>query len=294
MKLLDAIGFGVASGAVIALGAVGFTVQFAVSNYFNVAYGALLTLAAFIGFWLLSLGINVWIALVIAALSTAIVSALINRSLVTPLKKRGAGSINLIVATVSIGLILQYVLVAIVGPNPKTYGRVSGSTVHVLWFVLTQGQLILIGISAALMVGFHLLLTRTRLGRAMRATSSNPTLARASGIRVARIIDISWLLTGAMCGVAGVALAITTVAFDFNLGTSSMIYMIAGAIVGGVGQPYGAMAGGLVVGLASQLVGAYSNPAYEDVVAFGILAVVLIIRPQGLLGSPGGGVRLRD
>jgi branched-chain amino acid transport system permease protein/neutral amino acid transport system permease protein len=142
------------------------------------------------------------------------------------------------------------------------------------------------------MLGLHLLLTRTTLGRAMRATSSNRTLAQSCGIPTDRISDIAWLISGALCGAAGMALAITIVSFDFTIGPIFLIPMIAAAVLGGIGQPYGAMVGGLVIGLVTQVIGAFWDPAYKDVIAFAILIAMLLIRPRGLFGASWSARRL--
>jgi len=283
--LIEAIGFGIASGVVIALGAVGFTVQFGISNVLNITYGGLLTLAAFLGYAFLQLGIDIWVSLAITSVLIGVASVLFNRGLVTPLMRRGTGFVGVIISTVSAGIVLQYAIVAIAGPTARSYGQLSGATVSGLGFVFTVSQLVLIGLTTVLMLAFHLLLTRTQLGRAMRATATNRTVARACGIRTERIIDVAWLLSGLLCGAAGVALAITTVSFDFTLGPTFLIYMIAAAVLGGIGQPYGAMIGGLVVGISSQIAGAYWSPAYEDVIAFAILIVMLLVRPRGLFSA---------
>ena len=290
--VVQTIGFGIAAGAVISLGAVGFTVQFGISNVLNITYGAFMTLAAYLGYALLNRGLDVWVALVVVAVAIAIASVLFNRVFLGPLQRRGAGFVNVVIGTVAAGIILQGVIVILVGPGAITYGAQFGATVQVLGFTFTVAQLIIIGMTLTLMLGLHLLLTRTKLGRAMRATSTNPTVARACGIRTQRIIDLTWLLTGFMCGAAGVALAVTTVTFDFSLGSIFLIYMIAAAVLGGIAQPYGAMIGGLVVGVASQLGAAYWSPAYQDVVAFTILIIMLLIRPRGLF--PAGGVNRRN
>ncbi len=284
--LVEAVGFGIAAGAVVALGAVGFTVQFGISNVLNITYGALMTLAAYLGYVLLSAGIGVWTALALAAAGIALASVLFNRLLLAPLIRRGTGFVGVVIVTVAAGIIVQYCIIAIAGPDTVSYGQQSGSTVRVGSLVFTTSQLIIIGVTAAAMFGLHLLLTRTQLGRAMRATASNPTVARSCGIRTSRVIDVTWLISGALCGAAGVALAINTVTFDFTIGPTFLIYMIAAAVLGGIGQPYGAMLGGLVVGVVSQVASAYSNPAYQDVYAFLILILMLLIRPRGLL--PGG------
>ena len=282
---IEAVGFGIAVGAVIALGAVGFTVQFGISNVLNITYGALMTLAAYLGYALLQAGLGVWLALALAAAAIACASVLFNRLLIAPLRRRGTGFVGVVIVTVAAGIIIQYCIIAIAGPDTYSYGQQSGHTVHVAGFVFTTSQLIIIAMTVVAMFALHLLLTRTQLGRAMRATAINPTVARSCGIPTGAIIDLTWLISGALCGAAGVALAISTVSFDFTLGPTFLIYMIAAAVLGGIGQPYGAMLGGLVVGVVSQVASAYTSPAYTDVYAFGILIAMLLIRPRGLFAA---------
>jgi branched-subunit amino acid ABC-type transport system permease component len=288
---IEALGFGVAVGAVIALGAVGFTVQFGISNVLNITYGGLMTLAAYIGYGLLQAGVGVWPALAVAAAAIAAASVLFNRLLIAPLVRRGAGFVGVVIVTVAAGIILEYCIVAIIGPDTVSYGQQSGSTVRGADLVFTTSQLIIIGLTVALMLALHLLLTRTQLGRAMRATAANPVVARSCGIRTDQITDLTWLISGALCGAAGVALAISTVSFDFTLGPTFLIYMIAAAVLGGIGQPYGAMLGGLVVGVVSQVAAAYTSPAYQDVFAFLVLILMLLIRPRGLFAAGAASAR---
>ena len=282
---VEAVGFGIASGAVVALGAVGFTVQFGISNVLNITYGAMMTLAAYVGYALLQAGIGVWTALAICAAVVALASVAFNRALLAPLARRGTGFVGVVIVTVAAGIVLQYCIVAVAGPSTVSYGQQAGSTIGGAGFVFTASQLTIIAVTVAAMVLLHLLLARTQLGRAMRATSANAVVARSCGIRTDRIIDITWLISGALCGAAGVALAINTVSFDFTLGPTFLIYMIAAAVLGGIGQPYGAMIGGLVVGVVSQVAAAYTGPAYQDVYAFGVLILMLLIRPRGLLAA---------
>jgi branched-subunit amino acid ABC-type transport system permease component len=292
--IIEAIGFGIATGAVIALGAVGFSVQFGISNILNITYGSLMTLAAYVGLLLIDHGVNAWLALVLGAVVVGVVSVVYHRALLAPLVRRGTRAIAMVIVTVSAGIILQYVIVSIAGPESHSYGEQSGSTLHLIGFTLSAGQVAIIVLTASLMLGLHLLLTRTTLGKAMRATSSNRTLARSCGISTDRVSDIAWLISGSLCGAAGVALAITTVSFDFSLGSLFLIPMIAAAVLGGIGQPYGAMLGGLIVGVSSEVAAAVSNPNYKDVVAFMILIIMLLVRPRGLFGAAWSTRRLME
>lgn len=177
--IIEAVGFGIATGAVIALGAVGFSVQFGISNILNITYGALMTLSAYIGLVLINRGINAWVTLAISAVAIGAVSVIYHRILLAPLVRRGTRAIAMIIVTVSAGTILQYVIVAIAGPSSQSYGEQSGQTFHFVDLTLSFGQVTIIVLTAVLMLALHLLLTRTTLGKAMRATSSNRTLARS-------------------------------------------------------------------------------------------------------------------
>ncbi len=282
---VETLGFGIVSGCVIALGAVGFSVQFGISNVLNVAYGTFLTLAAYLGYLLNVEHFNQWLSVVVVGMAIAVLSVVYNRLLPGRLMRRGAGFVTTLIATVWAGIGMLYVIVVIAGPTARTYQVDNGRTLTFAAFVLTTSQLVVIGAALALMFAYHLLLTQTQLGKAMRATSVNPVVARSCGIPVSRVIDAAWFISGLLCGMSGVVLALTTVTFGSTLGTTFLIYMIAAAVFGGIGQPYGAMVGGLVVGLATQLVGAYSSPAYEDVAAFVILTAMLLVRPRGLFGT---------
>src|SRR5438105_1709137 len=290
--LVQAVGFGVAAGAVIALGAVGFSVQFGISNILNITYGSLMTLAAYLGLLFVDAGVSAWLALPVGGVAVGVASVMFRRGLLAPLVRRGTRAFAIVIVTVAAGIVLQYVIVAIVGPQTESYGVQSGNTFHLLDITLSAAQVTIILLTAALMLALHLLLTRTTLGRAMRATSANRMLAQSCGIATDRISDLAWLISGALCGAAGVALAITIVSFDFTLGATFLIPMIAAAVLGGIGQPYGAMLGALVVGVSSEVAGAFTDPVYKDVVAFLILILMLLIRPRGLFGAAWSARRL--
>ena len=155
--------------------------------------------------------------------------------------------------------------------------------------IFTGSQLAIMGIAVVAMVSVHLLSTRTRLGKAMRATATNPGLARSCGVATDRVIDVAWLLSGALCGIAGVVLVLNTATVSEVTGANFLVPIIAAAVLGGIGQPYGAMLGAVTIGLASEVAASVINPSYKDVVAFAILIVVLLVRPQGILSEVASG-----
>jgi branched-subunit amino acid ABC-type transport system permease component len=135
------------------------------------------------------------------------------------------------------------------------------------------------------MAGVHVLLRYTKLGKAMRATAANRTLARNCGIRTGRVITVTWALTGALCGLAGTVFAIDATSFDSSSTDIFLVLILAAVFLGGPGQPYGAMLGALVIGLATEVSAAFIPADYSYVIAFVALLIMLGVRPTGLLGA---------
>ncbi len=281
--LLEAIGFGLVSAAILALGAVGFTVQFGVTNVFNLAYGDLMTGGAFVAYFVAQHHFSIWVGMVVAAVAIGVASVLLNRAIYAPLLRRGTGLFAMVIVTLSMSLIIQNSLLAWLGSGVFSYPIMGGGTYHFAGMVFTATELWLIVIAVGAMLGFHGLLRFTKLGRAMRALAADKTLARSSGVPVNRITDFAWFLSGALCGVAGVALVMNISTLTVTTGSGFLVVMIAAAALGGVGQPYGAMLGAVVVGVAGSVAAAYLNPVYEQLSAFVLLAVVLLIRPTGII-----------
>jgi len=283
--LVPAIGFGIVTASILAVAGVGFTLQFGVTNILNLAYGDIMTAAAFAAYLVTSAGLDVWLALVAGAAFGCVFSVLLNRFVYTPFVRHGTRLFGMIIVTIAVSLILQNALLAIFGANFFSLQIPRPASVHIGGMVFTTVQLAIIGIAVAAMLGIHLLLRYSKLGKAMRATATDPELARNCGIATDRVIDLAWAISGALCGLAGVILVLNVTAFTDTTGAQFLIPIVAVAVLGGIGQPYGAMLAALVIGISSELAAAIFSPAYKDVVAFVILVVVLIARPQGILSE---------
>ena len=283
--LVPAIGFGIVTASILAVAGVGFTLQFGVTNILNLAYGDIMTAAAFVAYLVTSAALSVWLALVAGAAFGSVFSVLLNRCIYTPFVRRGTRLFGMIIVTIAVSLIVQNGLLAIFGANFFSLHMPRPTSVHIAGMVFTTVQLAIIGIAVAAMLVIHVLLRYTKLGKAMRATAADPDLARNCGIATDRIIDIAWASSGALCGLAGVILVMNVTAFTDATGSEFLIPIVAVAVLGGIGQPYGAMLGALVIGIASEVAAAIFNPEYKDVVAFVILVIVLLARPQGILSE---------
>ena len=281
--VLSSIGFGLVTASIVALAAVGFTMQFGVTNIINLAFGDIMTAAAFIAYLCNQAGLNIWLCLVAGAAFGAVFSMALNRLVYSAYIRHGASLLTVVIITLASALIIQNVLLAIWGPNFFSYTVPNDNSVSLGSLTFTYSQLGIIALSLGSMFAIHVLLSYTRLGKAMRATASNAALARSCGIRTDRIIDLTWLISGALCGASGVVLAINTTSFTSTTGGNYLLVIAAAAILGGIGRPYGAMFGALVIGLSTEVSAVYINPSYKSVVAFGLLVVVLLVRPSGIL-----------
>ncbi len=282
-----ALGFGLVSVSVIAIAAVGFTMQFGITNMINLAYGEVMIVCAYAAFYVNRAGVNIWVAMIAGALAGAVLSFLLNRFLYAPFQRKGTNLIGMVIVSLAASLMIANVLLAIVGYYSASYVVDQGPLVRSNGLVLTTAQIAIIVVAVILMLAIHGLLRYTRLGKAMRATAANPTLARNCGIPTQRVIDVVWLITGALCGVAGVVAGMNSENFTVSSGAGYLIEIIAAAVLGGAGQPYGAMIGALIIGMVTELSAAAIAPEYKEVVAFGILVLVMVLRPQGLLAKRG-------
>jgi branched-chain amino acid transport system permease protein/neutral amino acid transport system permease protein len=282
-----AFGFGLVSMSVIAIAAVGFTMQFGITNMINLAYGEVMISSAYVAYYVNRAGFTIWFGMAAGALFGAVFSFLLNRILYAPFLRKGTSHLGMVIVSLAVSLMIANLLLPIVGYFPVSYQEDPGRLIRWGSIALTRDQFIIIGIAVVLMLAIHALLTYTRLGKAMRATAANPTLARNCGIPTQRVIDAVWLITGALCGLAGVVAALDSDSFAIANGATFLITVLAAAVLGGAGQPYGAMIGAVLIGMITELSAAAWSPQYKEVVAFGILVLVMVLRPQGLLAKRG-------
>lgn len=282
---VQSIGFGLVTASILALASVGFTLQFGVSNILNLAYGDLMTASAFVGYAVNQAGGSIAASLAAGAGFCAVASVLLNRYVYRPFVRHGTKLFGMVVVTLAVGIIVQNILLGAYGATFFSYTFSTGSQVHVLGMVFDTSQLMIMGLSVAVMILVQLLLTYTRLGKAMRATAANPSLAQASGIATDQITDLAWLISGALCGLAGVVLVLNTSAFQATTGNDFLVIIVAAAMLGGVGRPVGAMLASIVLGVVTEVAAGFLTPNFKEIIAFGVLVVVLLFRPTGIFGQ---------
>ena len=205
------VGFGLVTASVLAISAVGLSLQFGITNYVNFAYGDFMALGGFFSYVLNSqvLHVNIWIALTFGSLGMGLLAVLINRLILGPFARRFSKSHYVLIVTFGLSLILLNVEYSIWGAQVRFFNMPISAALHIGPLLLTRNQLIVMAIAVVLMLAVHMMLKTTRLGKSMRAMSDNTTLAMTSGIDTKRITTITWFLSGTLAGVAGTVLGIS-------------------------------------------------------------------------------------
>ncbi len=283
----EALGFGLVTAAIIALAAVGLTLQISVTNFVNFAYGDLITLGAYLAYAVNIVGVPFPLAVAIGAVALAALAVLANKVIFEPFVRGRARVVTLLMVTLGLSFIVQNVMLIIWGPQDSHYVVPLGATVQFGPFVLTQTDFVLIIGSVLLLAGLHFFLQYTRFGKALRATSNNAELAAACGINTKQVINWTWAASGFFAAVAGVGLVLETNVLTPTAGFNQLFLIFGAIILGGIGRIYGAMLGALVIGLGTELSGMYFNAAYKTAVAFLIVVLVLLLRPQGIFSARG-------
>lgn len=290
--LLSAIAFGVVLGSVIAIAAMGFTIQFGLTNVLNLSFGSIMTVGAFAAYLALGHGINAWYGLAVGGLAGAVVTLLLGRGLFRLYASRGAKLFEMVMVTLGLGLVINYAIQAISRNNVYRFNVLQAAPLHLGPVIITPTQAILVGVAAVVFLALEALLRLTRVGKALRAMAAEPALARACGIRTGRVVVIAWIISGFLCGMAGVVYIINSQSVGYDTGQLFLPLVLAAAILGGAGSPAGAVAAALLMGIVTQVVSAFGGSQYSTVAGFAILIVVLLSRPSSVIGGQARDTRL--
>nr|WP_254768081.1 branched-chain amino acid ABC transporter permease [Salinilacihabitans rarus] len=315
---------GLMYGLIIGLAGIGLSMTYSILNFANFAHGDYITSGAFLG-WGVTYLVAGWtagvyefgqlvlvsptrgvggpqlgiaatstpLAVLVGALFAGVATAafvlLIDRVVYKPM--RGAGGIPLLIASIGVAFALRYLVVFVY--DQRTRGTTATLDLPSWEFLLVDGyitidahDLTLLFASVGLMVGVHLLLQRTKLGKAMRAMSDNEDLALVTGIPNEQVVRWTWAIGGGLAGVAGYLMVLWTGTIDYQFGWLLLLLIFAGVILGGIGSVYGAIAGGLVIGLAMRVSLIWlPGGDFTNVTAFLIMILVLLIKPSGIFGG---------
>ena len=289
-ELLQLLANGLVTGSIIALAAIGLSLVYGILKIVNFAHGDFLTFGAFMGFVVnVTWDAPIPVAVVFAMTMTALLGLALEFTLWRPLRHKGAGLISLFIVSIGLALVLRHVIFLAWSARPRRYD-VDVFQVYDLGVIrLSQSQLVVIGVAFSAIALVGLMLARTRLGKSMRALSDNHQLASAAGIDTDRVTAYTWLLGSALAGVGGVLQALVQNSFDPNMGFTLLLPIFAAVLLGGIGSAYGALAAGLFLGIVMEVatwdaLAGGVRAVYKPAVAFALLIVVLLVRPQGIFG----------
>ncbi len=288
-RLLSLVASGVRFGLVIGLAAVGLSLIFGTTGLTNFAHGELVTFGAIATWYLNSESAGLGLPLVAAAVGGILLSGLfggaIELGVFRPLRRRGMPVVSQMVVSIGLAIALRYVFSIIYGASSKQYAQYAAQSpsVELGPISLRPKDLAVTLVALAAVVAVGVFLQRARLGTAIRAVSDNGDLSTASGIDTGRVILLVWVLAGVLAGAGGLMLG-TTDLVSWNMGQQVLLIMFAAVLLGGLGTPYGAMVGGLFVGIVSDVSTFWLDADLKIVVALGTLVLVLLFRPQGVFG----------
>jgi len=280
---------GLKFGAIIALSSVGLSLIFGVTGLVNFAHGDLVTLGAVLAFLFnaspIGPGWHVLIAAIPAILLVAAFGGLQEIGMWRPLRRRGTGLVSLIVVSIGLSFVIRYVVLVAFSGLPRPYNDYAiQNDIQLIGITTVPKNLVIIAFTVVVLALVGLFLIKTKLGTAMRAVADNADLAESSGIDVSRVILVTWIGGAGLAGLGGVMFGISE-QVQWDMGAKLLLLIFAAVILGGLGTAFGAMLGGFVVGVAVEMSTLVIPVEFKQAIALGILVVMLLVRPQGLLGS---------
>jgi neutral amino acid transport system permease protein len=283
--LIQLVVNGVAVGAIIALAAIGLTLTYGILRLSNFAHGDFMTLGAYVTVAFNTSGLavvsNIWVAMALGIVGTVIAVLVSEKLLWSPMRDRRASSTTLIIISIGLALFLRNGVILIWGGSNRNYDLPVTPAISLAGINVAYYKLVVMGLAVLAIVAVHLLLKYSKIGKAMRAVADDIDLARVTGINVELVIVWTWILAGSLTALGGGMLGLVE-AVRPNMGWFLILPMFAAVILGGIGNPYGAIAGALLIGIAQEVSTLLLPTAYKQGVALVIMIIVLLFRPQGL------------
>lgn len=276
---------GLRFGLIIALASIGLSLIFGTTGLTNFAHGELVTFGAIIAYWInVSLGVPLLIAAPLAVIIGGAFGWAQDRGLWGQLRRRGTGLIAMMIVSIGLALLLRYLFLFQFGGTTRSFADYQGQAgIPIGPVLLRPADLISMGIAVVVLIAVSIALLRTKIGKATRAVSDNPALASATGIDVDRVIRVVWISGSALAALAGVLLGLAQ-GINFQMGLQILLLVFAAVTLGGLGTAFGALFGSLIVGIFIEVSTLWVPTELKNVGALAVLIIILLIRPQGLLG----------
>jgi len=281
-EALLTLGFALVTASILALSAVAFTLEYAVTNVANVSHGEILTVGAYAAYLVHERTGSAIAAAIAAALAGGFVALAMHAAVIGPFIRFGATPTIVFIATLGLSFMIQNTLVIFFGAANVAYTLDPGAPQHIGPFLVTPLDLQIIASAIAITLVLYVIISRTRFGKALRAVSQNRELARVTGINATRVAAATFFLAGLIAGYAGFILAESVGSFNPYFGFSFFLITLTAAVAGGLGRAFGTMVGAVLVGIILEFAGGYVSASYNLAFAFAILAIVILVRPRGL------------
>ncbi|MBQ5349374.1 MAG: branched-chain amino acid ABC transporter permease [Phascolarctobacterium sp.] len=276
---------GISLGSIYALIALGYTMIYGIIKLINFAHGDIYMIGAYFGFFATTqLGVGFIPAIIIAMAGAAVVGIIIERIAYRPM--RNAPRIAILITAIGVSFLLEYGMILFVSPQPRTFPAVFTPTVYHMGPLVANSQQLVILISAIiLMVTLSYIVNSTKAGKAMRAVSFDADAARLMGINIDKVISMTFALGSALAAAGGVLVGVYYNSIDPLMGMMPGLKAFVAAVLGGIGIIPGAMMGGIILGIVEAMVSGFLSSTFRDAAAFGILILILLYKPAGLLGK---------
>jgi branched-chain amino acid transport system permease protein len=275
------------------MAALGLSMIFGTTGLTNFAHGELVTFGAIVAFWVdqwpgdITIGgtnVTFFVAMVIGFVASGIFGWVNNKALWAPLRRRGTGLIAMMIVSIGLSIFLRNVYQYAAGANNRNYSQYGNAApINWGWFTFTSRDVLVVAISVVVLGATVLALSRTRMGKATRAVADNPALSASSGIDVERVISVVWIGGAALAGLSGILLGLTQ-GFNYQLGFKVLLLIFAAVTLGGLGTIWGSIIGAFVIGIFIEVSTLFIPAELKYVGALVILILVLLVRPQGILG----------
>lgn len=276
---------GLAQGSIYALVALGYTMVYGIIRLINFAHGEFYMVGAFIGLFLIQAKIPFLVALPLAMVGSGTLAVIVERLVYRPI--RGAGKIVALITALGVSLLFQYLGQILIGADPRPFpDALENKSYYFGELSVSKIQIIIMVTTLVLMGTLRYLVLKTKVGKAMRATSYSFNAAELMGIDTNKIISFTFFVGAGLAGAAGVLVGMYYNTVEPMMGMIPGLKAFVAAVLGGIGIIPGAVLGGLVLGVAENLVTGFWEPTYRDAIAFGILILILLFKPAGLLGKP--------
>jgi branched-subunit amino acid ABC-type transport system permease component len=276
------LGFGLVTAAILALSAVAFTLEYAVTNVANLSHGEILTVGAYAAYLVHRATGNAILAALAAAAAGGLLALVLHLTVIERFVSRGLSTMSTFIATLGISFVIQNILVIIFGAANVAYSIPQGAPQQIGPFLWTPTEIEIILSALCITGALYVIITYTKFGKALRAVFQNRALARVTGINARLVGAVTWLLAGLIAGYAGFILAESVGTFNPYFGFSFFLITLTASVAGGLGKPFSTMTGAIIVGIALEFTGGYISASYELAFAFAILALIILVRPRGL------------